>query len=187
MKVCTCIFELRGETMSYLNKFIPDVYVTDIYQITPELLKKQGIEGVMTDLDNTLVRWDQPHTTAEVVEWLTTLRAAGIKTLIISNNNQQRVQEFAEPLDISFIHKARKPLQKGFIDGRKQLQLPAKKIAVIGDQVMTDVFGGNRQGMYTILVDPIGEKEFLTTKFNRTLERAIVRHLYRKGLISWIR
>ncbi|OEF96371.1 YqeG family HAD IIIA-type phosphatase [Desulfuribacillus alkaliarsenatis] len=170
-----------------MKKFIPDLYVTNIHQIKPKDLKKRGIEGVLTDLDNTLVRWDEPATTQEVIQWFKELNDEGIKVVIISNNNEIRVKEFADPMNVSFIHKARKPLKKGFVTGLKMLQLPANKTAVIGDQVLTDVLGGNRMGMYTILVDPIGEKEFLMTKFNRRIEKRIVRHLFKKGLISWTR
>jgi len=173
--------------MSLFKKFVPDLYVSNIYQINIEMLKKNGIEGILTDLDNTLVRWDQSDSTDEIVRWFQQLNNEGIKTVIISNNNEMRVRGFVGEMNIPFIHKARKPLGRGFVDGLKTLQLSANKVAVIGDQVLTDVLGGNRQGMYTILVDPIGDKEYITTKINRRIERKIVRYLYRKGLISWVR
>lgn len=173
--------------MSIFKKCIPDLYVTDIHQISVDDLQKRGIKGIMTDLDNTLVRWDQPHTTDEVIQWMNTLQESGIDVVVISNNNEIRVKEFAEPMSIPFIYKAKKPLKKGFREALKMLGLSANQVAVVGDQVMTDVLGGNRHGMYTILVDPIGQKEFITTKINRSIEKRIVRHLHRKGLISWIR
>lgn len=173
--------------MSLLEKFIPDLYVTSIHQISAKELKDKGIKGVLTDLDNTLVRWDQPDTTDEVIKWFNQLAEEGIQVIIISNNNELRVRQFAKPLNTVYIHKARKPMKRGFMEGLAKLELPAENVAVIGDQVLTDVFGGNRLGLYTILVDPIGEKEFITTKINRKIERRIVRHLFKKGLISWTR
>jgi len=173
--------------MSLFKKFVPDLYVSNIHQINIEMLKRNGIEGILTDLDNTLVRWDEPDNTEEVVRWFQQLNNEGIRVVVISNNDETRVRKFIGTMDIPFIHKARKPLGRGFVDGLKTLQLPADKVAVIGDQVLTDVLGGNRQGMYTILVDPIGDKEYITTKINRKIERRIVRYLYRKGLISWVR
>ncbi|OEH84648.1 hypothetical protein BHU72_09140 [Desulfuribacillus stibiiarsenatis] len=173
--------------MSIFQAFIPNMYVNTIHQIHPEELLKKGIQGVLTDLDNTLVRWDQPETTKEVTSWIESLQELGIQVYIISNNSFIRVKEFAEPIQIPYLHKARKPLKKGFRKALQDMKLPASKVALVGDQVLTDVLGGNRMGLYTILVDPIGEKEYFTTKINRRIEKKIVRHLFNKGLITWKR
>ena len=59
------------------KKFLPNEYVKDIFCIKPEKLKEKGIKGIITDLDNTLVEWDRPEATPEVIDWLSTMKEAG--------------------------------------------------------------------------------------------------------------
>ena len=92
------------------KKFLPDEYVKDIFHIKPEKLEENGIKGIITDLDNTLVEWDRPEATPEIIEWLKGMQNAGILVTIVSNNNEDRVKVFSDPLGIPFIHDARKPL-----------------------------------------------------------------------------
>ena len=78
--------------------FLPDEYVKDIFHIQPEALKDKGIKGIITDLDNTLVAWDRPDATPEIIEWMKSMQDAGIQVTIVSNNNEMRVKAFCEPL-----------------------------------------------------------------------------------------
>ena len=94
--------------------FIPSEFVRSVFHITPEFLKDKGIKGIITDLDNTLVEWDRPDATPKLIEWFKGMKEAGIQVTIVSNNNEMRVQSFADPLGIPFIFKARKPLGKAF-------------------------------------------------------------------------
>ena len=94
--------------------FLPDEYVKDIFHIQPEKLKEKGIKGIITDLDNTLVEWDRPEATPEIIEWMTSMQDAGIQVTIVSNNNEMRVKAFCDPLGIPFINDARKPMRKSF-------------------------------------------------------------------------
>ena len=97
-----------------LKKFLPSEYVKDIFHITPEKLKEQGIKGIITDLDNTLVEWDRPEATPEIIEWLSEMKEADILVTIVSNNHEPRVKHFSDPLGIPFISRARKPMRKSF-------------------------------------------------------------------------
>ena len=56
------------------------------------------------------------------------------------------------------------------------------EVAIIGDQLMTDVKVGNTVGITTILVNPISEKDFFLTRFNRFLERKKMKELTSKNL-----
>jgi uncharacterized protein len=168
-----------------LSKFLPNEYVKSIFDIQPETLKEKGIRGIITDLDNTLVAWDVEHATSEVIEWFKLMKEHDIKITIISNNNVDRVSVFSEPLDTPFIYSARKPLKHAFKKVQKNMNLKKEEIVVIGDQVLTDVLGGNSAGLYTILVVPIVQTDGKITRFNRKIERIILKKLRKQGKISW--
>ncbi len=170
---------------SVLKKFLPNEHVKSIFEIHPELLKGKGIKGIITDLDNTLVAWDVKEATSEVVEWFKLMKEHDISVTIISNNNRERVSVFSEPLDTPFVFSARKPLSKAFKTTAKKMNLKEEEIAVIGDQILTDVLGGNMAGFYTILVVPIVQSDGKITRFNRKIERRILAYMRKKGKISW--
>jgi len=167
------------------KQFLPDEYVKDIFQITPEQLKEKGIKGIMTDLDNTLVEWDRPEATPEVIEWMKMMQDAGLKVTVVSNNHEPRVSTFCKPAGIPYIFEAKKPLGKGFRRGIDFLGLQKDEVVMIGDQLMTDILGGNRFGVYTVLVVPVAKSDGFVTRFNRKVERRILAGLKRRGLIDW--
>ncbi|MCP3030387.1 YqeG family HAD IIIA-type phosphatase [Halobacillus sp. A1] len=168
-----------------LKNFLPNEHVDSVYDINPLVLKDKGIKGVITDLDNTLVAWDKPDATEEIVEWFQLMNRHGIQVIIASNNNENRVKLFSEPLDTTFIHSARKPLSKAFKKAQKEMNVKKDELVVVGDQIMTDVLGGNLAGIHTILVVPIVETDGFITKFNRKIERRILKWMKRKGKIEW--
>ncbi|SER84152.1 YqeG family HAD IIIA-type phosphatase [Psychrobacillus sp. OK032] len=165
--------------------FIPSEFVRSIFQITPEFLKEKGVKAVITDLDNTLVEWDRPNATPKLIEWFAAMKASGIQVTIVSNNNDLRVKSFADPLEIPFISKARKPLGKAFKQAVSKMNVNREEVVVIGDQLLTDVFGGNRQKLHTILVIPVANSDGFFTKFNRLVERRIFSYLDKKGQVTW--
>ncbi|MGN7409787.1 MULTISPECIES: YqeG family HAD IIIA-type phosphatase [unclassified Sporosarcina] len=165
--------------------FLPDQYVKDVYQLSPTDFINRGIKGIITDLDNTLVAWDRPDATPEIATWIKEMQDAGLQVTILSNNNELRVKAFSEPIKTPFIFSARKPLSKAFRKALDQMGLQKEEVVMIGDQVMTDILGGNRFGLQTILVVPVASSDGFMTKFNRQLERRILKTLKRKGMISW--
>lgn len=167
-----------------LNLFLPNKHVQSVYDITPKFLKEQNKKGIIVDLDNTLVPWNISHATEEVVTWLRAMEAAGLKVTIFSNNNEERVRIFSEPLNIPFIHKANKPLRRKFQRAQKLMGLEKDEVVVIGDQLLTDIFGGNRAGFYTILVIPIIQTDAPITQFNRRMERMLLNKFYKEGKLS---
>ncbi|WEG14200.1 YqeG family HAD IIIA-type phosphatase [Pullulanibacillus sp. KACC 23026] len=168
-----------------LKRFLPDQHVSNIYEITPETLKLRGVKGIITDLDNTLVAWDEPHATPELKEWVNRMREAGIQVTIVSNNNERRVRAFCEPMQLPFVSKARKPLTRAFHKAVMEMGLVIDDVVVIGDQLLTDILGGNRLGVHTILVVPVAQSDAWTTRFNRKMERFILGLLRKNGLIHW--
>ncbi len=168
-----------------LEHFLPNEQVKTVFDIHPSVLKKRGIKAVITDLDNTLVAWDRPDATPELIEWFKLLKDHGIQVTIVSNNNELRVKSFASPLGISFIFKARKPMGKAFRRATKAMNVKKEETVVVGDQLLTDVLGGNRSGFYTILVIPVAKTDGFITKFNRQIERRLLNWFKRKGKINW--
>ena len=167
------------------NFLLPNEFVSSVFDITPEKLAELGIKGIITDLDNTLVEWDRADATEELVAWFEMMREAGIKIIIASNNNEQRVRTFAEPHGIPFIHRAKKPLGGAYYAALVQLRLRRHEVAMVGDQLLTDVFGAKRQKLYTFLVRPVADSDGLVTKFNRFVERRVYNDLKRKGQYPW--
>lgn len=168
-----------------LKRFLPNEHVKSIFEIKPSDLQDKGIKGVITDLDNTLVAWDVKNASPEVVEWFRLMKDYGIKVTIISNNKEERVKMFSEPLGTPFVFSARKPLTRAFKTAAQQMELKKEEIVVIGDQLLTDVLGGNSAGFYTILVVPIVQTDEKITQFNRRIERKIMNYFRKKGMISW--
>ncbi|UOQ46314.1 YqeG family HAD IIIA-type phosphatase [Halobacillus salinarum] len=169
------------------NLFLPNEHVPSVFDIKPEVLKEKGVKGIITDLDNTLVAWNVKDATEEIIQWFGKMSDHGIQVTIASNNNENRVRLFSQPLDTRFIHSARKPLANAFRKAQKEMNLKKHEIVVIGDQLMTDVLGGNIAGFHTILVVPIVETDGFFTRFNRKIERRILNWMRRKGKISWER
>lgn len=168
-----------------LKMFLPSEHVKNIFEITPQSLANKGIKGIITDLDNTLVEWDRPNATPKLIEWFNEMQAHGIAVTIVSNNNENRVRAFADPLHIPCIHRARKPLGRAFNKAISDMGIKKEESVVIGDQLLTDVLGGNRNGFHTILVVPVAQSDGFFTKFNRTVERRILASFQKKGMLQW--
>ncbi|MBB6448800.1 hypothetical protein HNR44_000749 [Geomicrobium halophilum] len=167
-----------------LGSMVPDQFAESIYDIDLEELRELGIKGVITDLDNTLVEWDRIDPTPELQKWIDDLQNEGWKITIVSNNKKKRVRTFSEPTGVSFIHSAKKPLARAFRRATREMGLKKEEVAVVGDQILTDVLGGNRGGYYTILVVPVSETDGWMTKMNRRIEQRIMRKLDDRGVIG---
>ncbi|WP_347549513.1 YqeG family HAD IIIA-type phosphatase [Pseudalkalibacillus hwajinpoensis] len=168
-----------------LSTMLPNEHVRDIFHISPSMLKERGVKGIITDLDNTLVEWDRPEATPELMKWFKQMSDEGILVTIVSNNNRTRVEKFASPVEIPFIYEARKPMTKAFRRALKDMNIKAEDAVVIGDQIFTDVVGGNRLGLHTILVVPVAKTDGFFTKFNRRMETVFLAWMKRKGKIKW--
>lgn len=167
-----------------IKKFLPNEQVDTVFDIDPIALKEKGIKGIITDLDNTLVPWDVADATPEVIDWFAQMKEHGLQVIVISNNNESRVKIFSEPLNIPYLPSAKKPLKRTFNRGARQMGLRNDEVAVVGDQLLTDVLGGNLAGFHTILVTPIVQTDAMITKFNRKIERSILRKLRKKGFMN---
>jgi len=153
-----------------LERFFPDVVLDSIEDITPEFLAERGIKAVLLDIDNTLVPYATRQPDERARNWFDTMEEAGIKIWIISNAKEKRVREFMKDLNFDAVYKARKPGKACFRKVLDELGMEPRQVAMVGDQIFTDVWGGRRSGLYTILVQPIDNKENPFIKLKRILE-----------------
>ena len=133
-----------------MSKLIPDYVFDSIYDITPEVLTAHGVRGVLVDLDGTMASHKAALPPETLYTFVDRLKNAGIAVLVFSNNHPERVGKFCEPLGVGYISHAGKPFSRGFRKAANRLGLSMREIAVIGDQIFTDVFGGNRAGALTL-------------------------------------
>ena len=153
----------------------PKEYLNSVKNINLELLNKNNIKGLILDVDNTLINLDKKMP-AGVSDWAKNLKAQGIKICILSNSNHlNKVEAVAKMLDVPYIFFGKKPLKSGFLRARDILKLPNENIAVVGDQIFTDIIGANRCNMFSILVKPIEEKDYLITRIKRPIEKFIIK------------
>lgn len=162
----------------------PNLYLDSVKNINATLLKKNNLSGLILDVDNTLI--DYYRNMPEGIEkWCEGIQEEGIKCIILSNSNKKdKIETVAKKLDIDYILFAKKPFKSGFKKALEKLELDAGQVAVVGDQLFTDVLGAKRMNMFSILVKQVAEKDIFITKVKRPIENAIIkRYLKEKGKI----
>lgn len=165
-------------------RLYPDAHFNKVEEITIEFLQKNEIKALILDIDNTLIDYKQ-HLSENVINWTKKLKSKGIKLYILSNtNNKEKVEKVSRKLDIPYFNLAQKPLKKGFLKTQKALNEKSENIGVIGDQIFTDIIGGNRCNMFTILVEPIDIKDYWYTAWKRPIENRIKTSYKKKNEIQ---
>lgn len=156
-----------------IAKFAPTWMVDVIYNVTPAQLKAQGIKAVLTDLDNTLIAWNNPEGTTQLREWLTALEQAKIPLIVVSNNSEERISKAVAPLGPKYVSRALKPLTRGINEAITELKLTKNDVVMVGDQLMTDIWAANNAGIKSILVKPLIETDQWNTRINRFIEKPV--------------
>ena len=153
----------------------PDRFAPRLHEISLTELTQAGIRGLIVDLDNTLLGFRETELAAEHLAWVEEAHDRGFAMVMVSNNFSERVRGIAQQLHIECIPNALKPLPFGFWRAMRHLNLPRKQIAVVGDQLFTDVLGAKLSGgLYTILTEPIETKDFPITMMFRFFERLML-------------
>jgi hypothetical protein len=153
------------------NPFKPTYVFDKVTGITPEFLQKKHIKGLLLDLDNTLTTHNNPTPPQISLDWLDTMRRAGIKLMIVSNNHPPRVKPFADALSLDFESEGKKPLTFGYTRAIRRMGLKKQETAAVGDQIFTDVLGSNLKGIRSIFVFPIEPETSLPFRIKRSLEK----------------
>lgn len=153
----------------------PDRFAPRLHDVPHEELEAAGIRGLIIDLDNTLLGFRETELARDHLEWVARARERGFRIAMLSNNFSERVNTLAAQLNVACFPNALKPLPFGFLRAKRCLRLRRREIAVVGDQLFTDVLGGKLCGLYTILTEPIELKDFAVTRIFRFFERLMLR------------
>ena len=164
-----------------MSRFLPTEFVDSIFDIDVEKLKSMGKKGFLFDIDNTLATYAMAVPDEKTKKWIRGLQDMGFKVYLISNNNEKRVKPFAESIDAGYIAKALKPRIKPIRQVCDKMGITLDEAVLVGDQLFTDIWGGSRIGMHTILVKPISEVEHGFVKFKRIFERLIMKRWNKKN------
>ena len=159
--------------MSLLRQFYPDECTDSVYEIDFRGWYARGYRGILFDVDNTLV----PHgadATLQAIAFFQELRDIGFDTCLISNNKEERVKRFAQPVGSRYLHKAGKPSRAGYQKAMEMMGTDPGNTLFVGDQLFTDVYGARRAGVYSILTKPIHPKEEIQIVLKRYLERIVL-------------
>lgn len=155
------------------SKLMPKAFFHNIFDITPQWLKDHGIKAIVTDLDDTLTVHRSAVADKRVEAWFKTMTDAGFPVCVLSNNTGDRARRFCDSRRLKYVSSAMKPLKKGFRAACRICNTQPDKTAMIGDQIFTDIWGGNRAGLYTIAVAPVGEKATTAISMKRLLEKPV--------------
>ena len=153
-----------------MNSLKPDMYKKDIYNIDYKKLKKNGIKVLLFDFDNTLIERGNYEINEKAVELFNKIRSDFIIYIVSNSIHISKLKKVCGKLEVPFIKGSRKPFKTGF----KKLNLKDinnNKIAIIGDQLLTDILVGKRMNYYTVLIDPINYDEMLVTRIHRLIEK----------------
>ena len=166
-----------------LRYFQPKMYLKSYQDLNIAVLKELNIKLIICDIDNTLVPHTTKEATSEVREFIDKLLKADFLVALVSNNNKTRVKIFADSLNLNYYASANKPLKKVYKKILKDYKMPTCQTVAIGDQLMTDILGANRAGIFSILTDPLVNRDIIYTKVNRFLEGIVYTFLNKKELL----
>lgn len=158
---------------NYMSLLMPDFYMRSVTQITPDFLKEQQILALLLDVDNTLAVDKATAPPPEIIEWIEKMKRAGVQMRIVSNAKRWRIAGFAGMVQLPFSGLSCKPLPFQMLRAVRALQLDGAQVALVGDQIFTDILGGRLCGVRTILVEPMMEESGRFFKIKRRLERRI--------------
>jgi len=160
--------------MNSLRRWLRPISTSNsIYDIDLSALLARGMRGMILDLDNTIVPWGERQAPGELVRWIGTAQAMGLHLCIVSNNRGLRVNRLAEAMGLPCVPGALKPRRGAFRRALTLMGTTPESTVLVGDQLFTDIFGGNRLGLYTILVTPQSGREFVLTRISRFFEWAV--------------
>ena len=167
-----------------MNYFYPDAYQKSIYTINYDKLKENGIKCLLFDLDNTCVHYIYITPTKKLKNLFDKLSEQGFKVIIFSNSPKERLSPFKKELKVDCCAKAGKPRKKNFIKILDLYKYDLSEVAIIGDQLVTDIYGGNKVGITTVLVNPMSNIDMPFTKIHRYIERKKINKMTKAGIFK---
>ncbi len=164
-----------------IERFQPTWLLKTIYRVSPRKLKANGITVILSDLDNTLIAWNNPNGTRQLMRWNRFLKQHHILLVVVSNNTHHRVANALAGLKIHFVSWSLKPLSFGIGRALRRYHIKRSQAVMVGDQLMTDVWAANNSGIRSIWVKPLVRTDKWDTRINRFFERRIYRKLKKKN------
>ncbi len=152
---------------------IPVSYAEVLAEISLEMLHCHDIQGIILDLDNTVVSEDDRFLSPKAEEWIQQAQLFSFQLVILTNGKRkQRVHFWSDRLKIPAIHPAGKPFPKAFYQALRKMQLKPHQVVVIGDSFHTDKVGAWIVGCPMIQVASLPHPK-------RSWERVIGRFVHR--------
>lgn len=167
-----------------MSLFLPDIYQKSVYTIDYESLKSAGIKIILFDLDNTIAPIGTDTPSKKMKDLFEDIKKMGIKPVIMSNSGKSRVAPFKEGLFVDAACSSMKPLKRKYKKILNVYDVKPEEVAAVGDQLLTDVFGANRMGITSILINQISSVDFKVSLVNRFIERRIINHYTKKGVFK---
>lgn len=166
-----------------MERYVADCYQENIYKVNYNLLKSKGLKCLLFDLDNTILPFNEKIVSEEAKELFEKLKE-DFHIIIFSNSPKRRVEGIAKQLELEFVASALKPFPKKMLEVMKKYKLTENEIAIIGDQLLTDIKLGNTIGITTVLVKPMSKYDSLFSKLARIKEKKIFKKLRQKNLFT---
>lgn len=167
-----------------IKLFVPRMYIENYKSLNLYKLQELGIKVLLCDIDNTLAPYDVSVANEDVIEFIQNVRKCGMELILISNNTNKRVSLFAKGLNVAYYASSFKPLPYVYRRICKDFEISCKEMALLGDQLITDMSGANYLGIYSILSSPLEKRDIHFTKVNRILEMILFKIMENKGFLS---
>ena len=160
----------------------PDFYFDSVFQVPYDRLYEQGVRGLIFDIDNTLASHADKRPHSKTVALVKRLKKMGFHIGLLSNNSAKRLEAFNEVMQLPGASMAAKPFTPALRRLMQEMKVSSEETAIIGDQLFADIWCGKRVGITTVLVKPITEKEVITARIKRGLERRMLKRYYEPGV-----
>ena len=167
--------------MAHRCLLLPDARFSGITAISSEYLRSHGIRALVLDIDNTLALHDDPALPPDIAAWLAARKAEGILLAVSSNNAEERVAPFARRIGVQWVSKAHKPAPEGCRRAQALFGVPKQQMALIGDQLFTDILGARLFGIRALLVRPLAPDHIWYIRLKRVLEKPLLWYYEKKG------
>lgn len=167
-----------------IKSLVPKYSIKNIFELNIDTILEKGYTNLFLDLDNTLDSYKTLLPSDRVKKFINECKEKGITPYIVSNNNSDRVINYGKELDIEVFSSMKKPFKKRLNKLIKEKNIDKSKTLMIGDQIFTDVWGGNNLDIVTILVEPIVKEDQFVTKIKRPLEKIVKKKIKKKKLVK---
>ena len=167
-----------------MKKYIPSMYKKTIFDINFKKLKDKNIKCLIFDLDNTLISKKEKIPSKKITELIKSLKKDFNIYILSNNSSKKRVGTVAEHLGVNYINFALKPFSFGFKKIRKKTNYKYEEMCIIGDQLLTDVAGGNKIKAFTVFLEPLENVDLKITSLNRFIEKRKIKKLERLKLFK---